>query len=95
MLAYDPFLQFLFYDHIFLVNCVWDDYGEWTSCSKPCGGGQQSRTRRIKIEADNGGKECIGSVTDTKECNTQECIGNYLIDLLLSFIQLKIYRYMT
>ena len=61
-----------------LVDCAWNDYGEWTSCSKTCGGGQQSRTRAIKIEADGGGKECIGSATDVKECNNQDCIGNIL-----------------
>ena len=61
-----------------LVDCAWNDYGEWTSCSKSCGGGQQSRTRTIKIEANNGGKECIGSATDVKECNNQDCIGNVL-----------------
>ena len=60
---------------IILVDCEWDDFGEWTSCSKTCGGGQQSRSRAIKVEAENGGKECTGSVTDTKLCNTQECIG--------------------
>ena len=61
-----------------LVDCAWNDYGEWTSCSKTCGGGQQSRTRTIKTEADYGGTECIGSATDVKGCNNQDCIGNFL-----------------
>ena len=78
------FVLFLLNFHPFSVDCVWDDYGEWSSCSKSCGVGQQSRTRTIKIDADNGGKECTGSSTDSRECNTKECIGTNLI--YISFV---------
>ena len=79
------FVLFLLNLHPFSVDCVWDDYGEWTSCSKSCGGGQQSRTRNIKIDADNGGKECAGSLTDSRECNNEDCIGNNLIYICYLF----------
>ena len=60
-----------------LVDCVWNNWNAWTSCSKSCGGGQLSRTRIAKVAAQGGGKECSGPEIETKVCNTQECIeGN-------------------
>ena len=58
------------------IDCVWNDYSEWTSCSKDCGGGMRSRTRTIKVAAQGGGKECIGPKESAKVCNAQVCIGN-------------------
>ena len=59
-----------------LVDCVWNDWDNWSSCSKLCGSGQQSRTRTTKVAAQGGGKECIGPKKSTKVCNAQVCIGN-------------------
>ena len=58
-----------------LVDCVWNNWSAWTSCSKLCGGGQQSHTRTIKDAAQGGGQECIGPEIETKVCNTQDCLG--------------------
>ena len=47
------------------VDCV---QSSWSRCSKPCGGGTQSRT--ITVDPANGGKACGPS---SQACNTQKC----------------------
>ena len=59
-----------------LVNCVWGAYGDWTSCSKTCGGGEKSRTRNVAIPASNGGQSCGGNDTETVACKTEGCPVN-------------------
>ena len=51
-----------------LVDCIWDKFSEWTSCSKNCGGGKKIRTRSKKIEAAQGGKDCKGVDTESETC---------------------------
>ena len=63
--------------HLGVIDCVWNAYEEWTSCSKDCGGGKRSRARTIKIAASNGGKECSGPTVEEEDCNTHGCVGNY------------------
>ena len=58
-----------------LGNCTWEEFGHWGSCSKSCGGGQQSRSRRIKQRAAYGGLDCVGEVEEKRECNNAECQG--------------------
>jgi len=60
------------------VDCEWDDYGNWTQCSKSCGGGTQIRTREIKTQARNGGARCDGTNTDLQLCNEFPCPINCL-----------------
>jgi len=55
------------------VDCEWNEWGSWTLCTKPCGGGTQNSTRKKKQEALNGGKECSGSDTKSQPCNTDHC----------------------
>ena len=69
-------LQILFFLHLGAIDCVWNAYEEWTSCSKDCGGGKRSRARTIKIAASNGGKECSGPTVEEEDCNTHGCVGN-------------------
>ena len=59
--------------YILTVDCVWNDWGNWTACSKECGGGQQSRTKTIRIAAANGGEQCEGEATEEQACNTDNC----------------------
>ena len=61
------------------IDCVWNDYSEWTSCSKDCGGGMRSRTRTIKVSASNGGNDCSGPETEEEPCNTNKCAGTKLM----------------
>ena len=53
-------------------DCVMSDWSSWSTCSKTCGGGTQTRTRTVVKPAANGGQEC-GTLTETQSCNTQAC----------------------
>ena len=56
-------------------DCVVGSWGSWPTCSAPCNGGSQTRTRTNK-EPDFGGKKCPSS-TDTRPCQTQCCKGHF------------------
>ena len=58
------------------VNCQWGSYGDWSSCSVSCGGGEKSRTRPVATAASNGGQDCEGDATESKACNTGGCPVN-------------------
>ena len=51
-----------------LVNCV---LSQWSSCSKTCGPGTQTRT--IKIKAKYGGTQCSSQLS--KSCHLRSCPG--------------------
>ena len=58
-----------------VVDCKWDNYGNWSECDKSCDGGTQYRVRLEKISAKNGGKPCDGSAREDRECNAHKCAG--------------------
>ena len=47
-------------------------YKEWSSCSKSCGGGTQTRTC-TNPKPSGGGKDCTGLGPSTQSCNPQDC----------------------
>ena len=55
------------------MNCVWDEWGDWSDCSKSCDGGQSSRTRAILTPSSNGGEDCTGDTSEKKSCNDTAC----------------------
>merc|ERR1712038_102982 len=55
------------------VDCQWGPYGEWSNCTKDCGGGEKTRTRNEATPASNGGQECDGNSTEKETCNQEEC----------------------
>ncbi len=55
------------------VDCGVSPWSEWSVCSKTCGGGQQTQTRTISKQAQNGGTACPTSLSQTQACNTQAC----------------------
>merc|ERR1712176_1443216 len=56
------------------VNGGWSEFGDWSACSEDCGGGTQTRTRTCTNPSPaNGGAECQGEETETRDCNTQAC----------------------
>ena len=57
------------------VDCEWDGFGEWTGCSKSCGGGEKTRTRTVKTIAQHGGNPCVGDSTEAQSCNMDLCPG--------------------
>ena len=58
-----------------VVDCEWDEFGDWTKCDKSCGGGTQNRVRKVKTKAQHGGKVCEGNARDDRQCNTHNCAG--------------------
>ena len=58
------------------VNGGFGPWGPWSKCSKKCGGGVKTRSRKCdhpKPKA--GGKPCVGSATEQAKCNTKACAG--------------------
>ena len=60
------------------VDCSWNTWGQWSTCSVTCGTGSQGRTRTKAQQAANGGNQCRGSSRDTRNCKTQNCPGKIL-----------------
>ena len=61
---------------MYLVDCEWGSFSEWSPCSKSCGGGEKSRTRQVATPASNGGLSCEGEPIETEGCNTEGCPVN-------------------
>ena len=61
------------------VACVLGDWMEWSGCTRPCGGGQQTQVRAIMQEAEK-------SVENLKQ-HTSTSVG-YLVFLLEMFLNL-------
>lgn len=56
------------------VDGAWSQWGSWGTCSVSCGGGKRSRARSCSNPTPaNGGKECIGALSDLGDCNPQLC----------------------
>lgn len=52
----------------------WSPWAAWWPCNADCGGGIQLRNRTCTSPAPaNGGAACVGSDTDTQQCNMQAC----------------------
>ena len=55
------------------MDCEWDEW-EVGECSKSCGGGTRTNSRK-RIVGGYGGKDCSGSSIVLENCNVQECPG--------------------
>eukprot|EP01083_Nonionella_stella_P107196 310259_1 len=64
-------------------GCIIDsEWGDWTECSAPCDGGQQSRKRSARDAISN---EICAPESETRSCNEQSCSicikdDNYVYD---------------
>lgn len=58
------------------VHCDWDKWGSWGKCTKTCGNGTTVRTRKKKVLAANGGKDCEGDIKESTSCNAIDCPVN-------------------
>uniref|UniRef100_A0A7S4VRZ9 Spondin-like TSP1 domain-containing protein n=1 Tax=Alexandrium monilatum TaxID=311494 RepID=A0A7S4VRZ9_9DINO len=54
-------------------DCALSTWGEWSTCSKSCGGGQRERARKVLTLPSNGGKPCDSELTVTAPCNAEAC----------------------
>ena len=60
---------------LFIVDCEWSKFGDWSNCSQPCGG-RKKYSKRFKTQsALHGGKECEGPSERVESCNINECQG--------------------
>ena len=66
------FSSFIIYP-IRLVDCEFEEWNQFTTCTETCGGGTQFRTRGTKVSASCGGKECKGKTKEERSCNNNEC----------------------
>lgn len=55
------------------VDCVWGSWGEFTDCTKSCGGGAKERSRGYHVHVANGGKPCLGDADELLPCNVFYC----------------------
>ena len=53
-------------------DCNVGSFGAWSGCSKKCGGGIKTRTRKVIYPAKFGGQQCPPLV-NKRVCNTQTC----------------------
>ena len=60
------------------VDCTWNTWSAWETCSVTCGGGSQVKVR-TKNPAQNGGAACVGASTESKVCNTNACLSKSLL----------------
>jgi len=58
------------------VDCRWNNWSDWTSCSKTCGQGSKNRRREVQTRARNGGSQCQGLSMQTQSCNVRDCPVN-------------------
>ena len=54
------------------VNCQVSEYGEFSPCTRPCGGGTMTKTRTVEVHPTGTGAACP-NLTVTVDCNTQAC----------------------
>lgn len=55
------------------VDCEWDDWSQWESCSTTCGKGSMKRSRIRKVYEKDGGHTCYGYEDDEKVCESDPC----------------------
>ena len=70
--------------HEFTVNCIWQTWSAWETCSVTCGGGgTQVRNRAKTQEASFGGTECTGNDKETRSCNNLARPSMYILHTLM------------
>ena len=63
------------------MDCQWDEWISWSRCSKPCGGGEQKRSRTIKVHPINEGKKCRKKNSKEKQiCHNWFCPGMNVLE---------------
>ena len=61
------------------VDGRWSVWSGWSSCTKDCNGGIQTRRRNCnQPRPSRGGQLCNGNKQEWRMCNTQKCDGEWL-----------------
>ena len=56
------------------IHGGFSQWNEWTTCTKGCGGGTQSRHRHCdQPTPKHGGKSCDGDLVESRKCNIDAC----------------------
>merc|ERR1712050_745228 len=59
---------------IHYIDCEWNSWSHWSTCSASCGGGEQSRKReRAREKRLDFGQPCRGPSSEREACNTMAC----------------------
>ena len=55
-------------------NCpVFNEWSEWSACTKTCGGGQRTAQRECVVPKSGDQSLCVGDSLRSEECNTAPC----------------------
>ena len=57
-----------------VVDGVWDDWTDWSTCNATCGGGTKYRTRNCDGPY-HGGQDCVGEPREVQFCSDNPCPG--------------------
>ena len=57
------------------ADCKWGPWDAWSLCTKTCGGGSRTKSRKVVQIAVYGGNQCNESNIETETCNEQICPG--------------------
>ena len=81
------------------VDCMWENFGDWSDCNATCGGGTRKRYRQPSQLPMHGGKSCSGITEEIESCYENPCKGktanNYCTALKLrQFLRCSCYIYM-
>lgn len=55
------------------IDCMVSAWSDWGQCSVTCGRGVMTKTRTIKVPADNGGQRCPRKLVKTRKCKLSKC----------------------
>ena len=72
------FVIYLYYEiyDFTIVDCEWDIWSAWSTCSITCGTGSKIRIRRIQSYEENGGT-CTGDSIEVSQVDCGTCpVGN-------------------
>lgn len=70
-----------------LVDCKWNQWQPYGTCSQTCGGGYKKRTRTVLEYQRYGGKPCRSSDGESQtSCNTHDCDSKSLYICITLFL---------
>ena len=71
----NPFSLSSLLSYVSVVDGGWGRWGSYTTCSKACGPGIKTRSRRCNNPApQNGGKQCAGKYQQAERCKIKDCL---------------------